>query len=668
MKRTIQKGCAALCCLLLAVLPLCGCAVHKAQSDPAQVLSTTAPLSSEVTTTNAEQQQEADENKNLKIDTYVILNDDATAIKGSGAAFENGKLTISAPGVYSVKGKLSDGQIYVNTTDDSAKVKLYFEGVDIYCSESAPVYVESAPKETQIILAQGSENKLSDNADRTMTAAQADDKDFATAVIYSKDDLQLEGAGTLNIEANFNKGIFSRDDLQIRGGTLTITAADDGIRGKDSVEISAGTLHITSGGDGIRTSNEEKGDITVSGGDITVVSTLDSLQAVGNVAVSGGTLRLQSGGGYQASLASQGNGEGTFSGFGFGERRPDAETIDDTADVSAKGIKADGSIAVSGGTFRLNCLDDALHADENVALSGGLFRISTNDDGVHAGKALAVAGGELLIEASYEGLEANEINLSGGTLDITAQDDGMNAASPDSQNDMTFFRGDPGAQSSGEQPGGDRPQRPDSGTEAVDVPTGELAFDPQQTQGSRNAPTPPADGGRPQDGEQPQGSFGFRRQNGETDGRGGMNQADASCSITISGGSIKVNAAGDGIDSNGNIVMSGGTVLVLGPTNSGNSALDYAGSCVVSGGSLCAIGSAGMAQGVSNGSIASLALQLQLSAGDTVTVSDNGGNTLYQIKTEKQASHFVLADEALVSGNSYTVAVNGTDKATVTAQ
>ena len=669
MKRTLQKGCAALCCLLLAVLPLCGCAFNKTQSEPAEVLSTTAPLSSEVTTTNAEQQQEEDENKNLKIDTYIILNDDATAIKGSGAAFENSKLTISAPGVYSVKGKLTDGQIYVNTTDDSAKVKLYFEGVDIYCSESAPVYVESAPRETQIILAQGSENKLSDNADRTMTAEQADDKDFATAVIYSKDDLQLEGAGTLNIEANFNKGIFSRDDLQIRGGTLTITAADDGIRGKDSVEISGGTLNITSGGDGIRTSNEEKGDINISGGDITVVSTLDSLQAVGSVAISGGTLRLQSGGGYKESLASQGNGEGTFGGFSFGERRPGEETTDNTTGVSAKGIKADGSIAVSGGTFRLDCLDDALHADENVALSGGLFRISTNDDGVHAGKTLAVAGGELLIEASYEGLEANEIDLSGGTLDITAQDDGMNAASPDSQNDMTFFRGDPGAQASGEQPGGNRPQRPDENTAADAVPTGELAFDPQQNQGSPNAPAPSADDGRTTDGEQSQGSFGFRRQGGgNMGGRGGMDQADESCIITISGGSIKVNAGGDGLDSNGSIQMTGGTVLVLGPTNSGNSALDYAGSCVVSGGSLCALGAAGMAQGVSNGSIASLTLQMQLSAGDTVTVSDNGGNTLYQVKTEKQASHLVLADETLVSGHSYTVAVKGADKATVTAQ
>ncbi len=651
-----RRLCAAALALLFAALALCGCVGGETQSDPADVLTTTAPLSGDLTTTQPQADEDTGENEKLEIDTYVILNDDATAIKGSGAAYADGVLTVSAPGVYSIKGKLTDGQIRVDTDDESAKVKLYFDGVEIYCSTSAPVYVENSPKETQIILAKGSENKLSDNADRTMTEAQAEDNDFATAVIYSKDDLQIEGTGTLTIEANFNKGIFSRDDLQMRGGTLNITAADDGIRGKDSVEISGGTLHITAGGDGIRTSNEEKGDINISGGDITVISALDSIQAVGSVAVAGGTLRLQSGGGYQASLSSQGNGEGTFGGFGFGERRPEDGTTEDTDTVSAKGIKADGSIAVSGGTFRLNCLDDALHADENVTVSGGMFRINTNDDGIHAGKALAIAGGEILIEASYEGLEGNTIDVAGGTLDITAQDDGFNAASPDDQNDMTFFRGAPDAQNGNGETA--QPQTPDSG-----VPTGELAFGGPQ--GDR---TPPTGDGQTPDGETAQGSFGFRRQGGDMGGRGGMERADESCVITISDGTVKVNAAGDGLDSNGSIQMSGGTVLVLGPTNSGNGALDYAGTCVVSGGSLCAIGSAGMAQGVSNGSIASLTVGTQIPAGSTVTVRDSSGSTLYQVKSEKAASHIVLADAALVSGQSYTLAVGGTDAGTYTAQ
>ncbi len=657
-----RRICAAALALLFAALGLCGCAANRTQSDPSDVLTTTAPLSGDVTTTQPQADEDTGENENLEIDTYVILNDDATAIKGSGAAYADSVLTVSTPGVYSIKGKLTDGQIRVDTDDENAKVKLYFDGVEIYCSTSAPVYIENSPKETQIILAKGSENKLSDNADRTMTEAQAEDNDFATAVIYSKDDLQIEGTGTLTIEANFNKGIFSRDDLQLRGGTLNITAADDGIRGKDSVEISGGTLNITSGGDGIRTSNEEKGDVSISGGDVTVISTLDSIQAVGNIAIAGGTLRLQSGGGYQASLASQGNGTGTFGGFGFGERRPEGGTTEDTDTVSAKGIKADGSIAVSGGTFRLNCLDDALHADENVAVSGGMFRINTNDDGIHAGKALAIAGGEILIEASYEGLEGNTIDVSGGTLDITAQDDGFNAASPDDQNDMTFFRGAPDAQNGNGETA--QPQTPDSG-----VPTGELSFGGPQGDGRQGDRTPPTGDGQTSDGENAQGSFGFRRQGGgNPGGRGGMDQADESCLITISAGTIKVNAAGDGLDSNGSIQMSGGTVLVLGPTNSGNGALDYAGTCVVSGGSLCAIGSAGMAQGVSNGSIASLTVQTQIPAGATVTVIDSAGNTLYQIKSEKAASHFVLADTALVSGRSYTLAVNGAQAGSYTAQ
>ena len=147
-----------------------------------------------------------------------------------------------------------------------------------------------------------------------------------------------------------------------------------------------------------------------------------------------------------------------------------------------------------------------------------------------------------------------------------------------------------------------------------------------------------------------------------------MDRADESCVITISGATVKVNAQGDGMDSNGSIRMSGGTVLVLGPTNGGNGALDYAGSCVVTGGSLCAIGSAGMAQGVSDGSVASLTAQIALAAGDTLTVLDSSGSTLYQVKSEKQASHLVLADPALVRGQSYTLRVNGADSGTCTAR
>lgn len=609
MNRLWRKRCAAALTPLFCALLLFGCAGTEGECVPEDVLTTTAPLSDEVADTTAAAQVDA-ENRDLQIDTYVILNDDATTIKGDGAAYADGRLTVSKAGVYSIKGTLTNGQIYIDTDDDSGKVKLYLEGVEIRCADSAPICVAQAPKETQLILAKGSENKLSDSTEQAAASTQAEDSDFAAAVIFSKDDLQIEGEGALTVEANARKGIFSRNELQIKGGALTVTAADDAIRGKNNVEIAGGTLKLQCGGDGIRTGSEEKGNISVSGGDITIVSTQDCIQATGDLAISGGTFRLQSGGGYQKSIQTQESGSGFFGGV---NRNNTTETADESS-VSAKGIKADGNLAISGGAFLLDCLDDALHAGENLAVSGGSFRISTNDDAVHAEESVAIADGAFEIDASYEGLEGNVVTISGGTFDITAQDDGINAASPDAQSDMTFFRGLP--------------------------------------DGARS-PQDDADGDR--------NGFGFRRQ-------GGMEQPDESCVITVSGGAIRINASGDGIDSNGNITVSGGTILVLGPTDNGNASLDYAGSCTVTGGTLCAVGSAGMAQGVSDGSVASLTATGSFAFGDTLTITDGEGAEMYAVRLKKPAAHLVLASEKLQSGGVYTLHVNGSAQGTYTAQ
>ncbi len=635
MKRQWRKSFALAFVLLLLAALLCGCGAPESQADPGDVLATTAPLSDKMTEPGTENTDKTAED-DLQIDTFVILNDDATAINGEGASYQSGRLTIEKAGVYSIKGTLTDGQVYVDTNDD-AKVKLYFDGVEIYCADSAPVYVAQSKKETQLILAKGSENRLSDNGARTMTEAQAEDNDFATAVIYSKDDLQIEGEGALTIEANFNKGVFSRDDLQLRGGALTITAADDGIRGKDSVEISGGAVRIRCGADGIRTSNETKGDISISGGDVTVESTGDCLQAVGSISVSGGSFRLQSGGGYRDTLQTRQDGGGFF---GFGEQSKSSGDA-----ISAKGMKAEKSIAISGGTFLLDCLDDAIHADENVAVSGGMFRISTNDDAVHAEENTAIAGGEWMVEASYEGLEGRQVVISGGALDLTAQDDGINAAAPGDQSDMALFAGAP-----------DDMQ-----------PPADAGGMPQQPDGETGSPRPPADeapSGGQQPGGSPQNGFGFSR----TGGGAGPDRADESCAVTISGGVLRVNAAGDGIDSNGSITVSGGTVLVFGPESNGNGALDYAGKCTVTGGSLCALGSAGMTQGVSDGSAGALQATLDLAAGDTLTVRGSDGGEVYAVKLEKKAAHLVLAGDMLQKRQTYALLVNGAEASSARAE
>ena len=110
-----------------------------------------------------------------------------------------------------------------------------------------------------------------------------------------------------------------------------------------------------------------------------------------------------------------------------------------SADVSAKGIKAENEIYVKAGTVNINSYDDAIHANNdgtlengksplgNVNISGGKVTISASDDGIHADSKVNISGGEVNITNAYEGIEGNVINISGGSTMVYATDDGMNA-------------------------------------------------------------------------------------------------------------------------------------------------------------------------------------------------------------------------------------------------
>lgn len=600
---------------VIIILPVFGC-TSKEDYTVSQ-LESIKPIDTESESTAVSATEADSASQAASIDTYVILNDESTTINGDGATFENNVLSITAPGTYSIKGKLSDGHIVVNSASTDKKVKLYFDGVDIYCSDTAPVYVEESGKETIIILADGSVNSLSDNADRAVP--ENEDTEYATAVIYSKDDLQLEGGGTLNISANFNKGIFSKDDLQIRGGIINITSADDAVRGKDSVEISGGTLNLTSGGDGIRTSNEtdsDKGDMLISGGTINITSELDAIQAVGALTITGGSITAKAGGGSSEITETREAQAGRLFGSMPGARPGDsssAEAADDTTS-STKAIKGK-SISITGGEFNLDSYDDAVHSNSALYVTGGSFTVKTNDDAFHCETELKLSDANIRVLQSYEGLEGESISITSGTIYITSADDGINAASGTEQSE--------------------NPAAPWAKT-AASVSTS-----------STPAPTNVGMGGR-----------GGMKGNGGMGG-GAMGEYNSANTVNISGGVITVIAEGDGIDSNGDISISGGSVYVFGPESSGNGSLDYAGSCTVTGGTLLAAGSSGMAQGVSGGSAASISVSCSVPGNTLFTIEDSNGEEVICFVSPKRFSCVIFAGDMLTHGEVYKAYTGG---------
>lgn len=410
----------------------------------------------------------------------ITLADGASTTSSHSVAIDGDVITITEAGTYILSGKLADGQIRVET-DSSEKVQLVLNGVEITNDDSAAIYVVQADK-VFITLASGTQNSLS-----TTGTFVADGETNVDGVIFSKDDLTLNGGGSLTINSATAHGIVSKDDLVVTSGTYTITAKKHALAGKDSVRIADGTLALTCGEDGIHSEN---------------------------------------------------------------------------SDDTEKGF---------------------------VYIAGGSITINSDDDGIHASSNLVIDGGTIDIQKSKEGIEGQVIVVNDGNISVVSSDDGFNASS-----------------------GG-------SGTDATDI---------------RNS----GGGGNPFD-------------------------SDDSCSLTVNGGTIQVNADGDGLDSNGVLLITGGETYVSGPTNSGNGALDSGSGATITGGIVVAAGASGMAENFGSSSSTQCSMLVTFdnteNAG-TISLKDSSGNELITYQALKTYNSVVISTPEIKVGETYTVTCGST--------
>lgn len=336
--------------------------------------------------------------------TDITLSDSTASCSDSSVTVADGSVTITKAGTYKLSGTFT-GQIIVNA-GDSDKVQLVLDNASITKEGSAALYIINADK-VFITTVKGTENTLSSMGE----FASSDDATNVDGAIFSKSDITFNGSGTLNVKCESKHGIVTKDDLKITGGTYNITSASQGLSGKDSVRIAGGNITVTSGTDGIHSENTddtEKGYVYISGGTLNITSGKDCIDASGTVDIKDGTFTFKAGGGSSE------------------------KTTGDSTE-SYKGIKADGVLTISGGTFDIDTLDDAIHSSADVTVSGGTLDISTGDDGIHAGNNTVVSGGEINIAKCYEGLEGQTVTVSGGKVTLTSSDDGINAAGGDNQ-------------------------------------------------------------------------------------------------------------------------------------------------------------------------------------------------------------------------------------------
>ena len=464
----------------------------------------------------------------------------------------------------------------------------------------------------------------------TLTSAE---EGTVTVGKNSDTEIVIEGENTLT---NTNEDgavikIKSGASVTVTGtGELTADASEgkNGIKGASEATLTIGedesdsfTLTVSAANNGIA----GDGSVVVNGGTVNIISDGDGLKSSpdeddtvseGTVTVNNGTINIESAeDGVQADGGFTMNG-GTLN-IVAGGGAANASNLDE--DASAKGIKSDSYILIADGDITIDSADDGIHlngttGDEAITITNGSITIASGDDGIHSDYTLNIGtegsdeGPDINITNSVEGLEGATVNLYSGTGTVRSSDDGINAAN----SDLT----------------------------------------------------------------------------------------DYNYQMNISGGVWYINADGDGLDSNGDINVSGGETTVFGAADNGNAALDVGDNnnkLNITGGSIAGIGMSGMSivpssgtyvqfgssgmgggmggqpgqPGQMSGTMGGFGQQtasgLSISAGAAIEIKDSDGNTVFSATAVKSADSIVFASDDLESGKSYTLYINGSSAATVSA-
>ncbi len=271
---------------------------------------------------------------------------------GAGISVSGSTVNITAGGDHTVTGTLSNGMIYVNTKE---RVKLRLSGASITNSAGPAIYFEDVDKGF-ITLVEGTTNTLADGRSYSNTELKA--------TLFSNDDLEIKGKGTLNITGNYNHAICGDDDVIIENGIINVlSAVNDGIHSNGAIKVKGGTLNITATKDALQTEEEE---MLIEDGKLTLSAGSQAFKSDTGVVINGGTVNVTK---------------------------------------SEEGVEAP-NITINGGTININSTDDCLNATNGTG--------SFQDDG----SQLIITGGNIYLNATTgDTLDSNgKLTIKGGTV------------------------------------------------------------------------------------------------------------------------------------------------------------------------------------------------------------------------------------------------------------
>ena len=297
---------------------------------------------------------------------------------------EGKTLSVTEEGVYVISGTAKNATIKVEASKD-AKVQLVLDGVNITNDDFPAIYVVSADK--CFVTLQGS-NTLS-----VTGTFKADGDTNTDAVIYSKDDLVLNGTGTLDITSTQGNGVTGKDDLKVTGGTYNVTCAKDAFEAKDSIGISDGTFKVNTQKDAFHSEDSDddtKGFIYISGGSFDINAASDGIQGTTYVQIDGGTYNITSAEGIEATFVQINDGTINISASDDGINASTKSKSYGTPKVEFNGgtttivmgrgdtdaVDANGDIIVNGGKIDVTAQTSSFDYDGKAEFNGGTIIIN----------------------------------------------------------------------------------------------------------------------------------------------------------------------------------------------------------------------------------------------------------------------------------------------------
>lgn len=663
-------------------------AVTESQTETAEVSNIDGILDSSDMFTNRDKEIGYDEESAIAIN----LSDGASTADSDSVVIDGDTITITEEGTYILSGSLTNGQIVVEA--ENAKVQLVLDNADISCETSAAIYVKAADK-VFITTTEGSTNTVC-----TSGEFEAIDDNNIDAAIFSKSDLTLNGAGSLEVTCPNGHGILSKDDLVITSGEYVVDAGKHALSGKDSVRIAGGTFDLTAGKDGIHSENtdeEEKGFVYIENGSFTITSDGDGIDASYVVEIVDGSFDITAGGGYENGkvhtdndmMGEFGNMGGQMPDGSTGEGNapsdmtlPDGSTGEGNAPSgmtppdgsTSDGNAPSGMTPPDGSTGEGNAPSGTTNSGtDGTTTTSAVIANNITDEEEAADSTDAAASADAENSAgtasstdtaetsdsdsstSTKGIKADgTLQILGGDYNINSADDAFHTNSTLEIRDgnMEIATGDDGIHAD----------------DALVISDGDINIT-ESYEGIEGL-TITIDGGNisivsSDDGLNAAGGA-------DSSGFGGMGTdmfaSNDDIWIEINGGYLYVLAGGDGVDSNGNLTINGGEVYIDGPSDGGNSAIDYGDNAAayINGGTVVAVGSSDMVEAFdasSEQAVMSVSVSAG-SAGDEIKLLDSDRNELISFTAAKTYDAVIISTADLAQGETYTL-VTGDNETTV---